>query len=330
MISTSEFKELNAENIFIKITGFDIFKYYVTNFKKLDVSFCSELRADKHPGVRIRQNKGNWLYKDFSFEEHTFSPIGYVMAKYVIGYGDALRKINNDFRLNLGAAPMFKTKEVPIIHNREEIEKLEFSETELKIVSTPFKNKHLVYYAEQGIYKPVLDFYNVKALEGYFLSKEGTRKYIKISKTTTAFAYCYGNYKYKILQPHSDFKWITNANKNVIQGWNQLPLIGDLCIITSSLKDVMLFYTYGYAACAPGSEMGFIPEDKLEELKRRFKEVLIFFDNDSPGITSAAKYAAKYALQYTYVPEEYPEKDITDFYKKYKKERTKILIDSVL
>ena len=76
--------------------------------------------------------------------------------------------------------------------------------------------------------------------------------------------------------------------------------------------------------------MGFIPEDKLEELKRRFKEVLIFFDNDSPGITSAAKYAAKYDLQYTYVPEEYPEKDITDFYKKYKKERTKILIDSVL
>lgn len=330
MISTSEFKELNAENIFIKITGFDIFKYYVTNFKKLDVSFCSELRADKHPGVRIRQNKGNWLYKDFSFEEHTFSPIGYVMAKYVISYGDALRKINNDFRLNLGAAPMFKTKEVPVIHNREEIEKLKFSETELKIVSTLFKNKHLVYYAEQGIYKPVLDFYKVKALEGYFLSKDGNRKYIKISKNNTAFAYCYGNYKYKILQPDSDFKWITNANKNIVQGWNQLPLTGDLCIITSSLKDAMLFHTYGYAACAPGSEMGFIPEDKLEELKRRFKEVLIFFDNDSPGITSAAKYAAKYDLQYTYVPEEYPEKDITDFYKKYKKERTKILIDSVL
>lgn len=330
MISTSEFKELNAENIFIKITGFDIFKYYVTNFKKMDVSFCSELREDKNPGVRIRQNKGNWLYKDFSFEEHTFSPIGYVMAKYVISYGDALKKINSDFNLNLGAAPMYKTKESPIIHNREDIEKLKFSETEIRIVSMPYKNKHLVYYAEQGIYKPVLDYYKVKALEGYFLKKDGSKKYIKINKNNKAFAYCYGNYKYKILQPDNNFKWITNANKEIVQGWSQLPETGDLCIITSSLKDAMLFYTYGYAACAPGSEMGFIPESKLKELKERFKEVIIFFDNDSPGITSAAKYASKYDIHFTHIPEEYPEKDITDFYKKYKKERTKILIDSVL
>ena len=155
-------------------------------------------------------------------------------------------------------------------------------------------------------------------------------KYISINKNSKAFAYCYGEYKYKLLQPDNKFKWITNATKDIVQGWNQLPEKGDLCIITSSLKDSMLFYSYGYAACAPGSESGFIPEDKLKELKSRFKEVLIFFDNDEPGIKNAAKFAAKYNLKYTNIPEEYKQKDITDFYKKYKRERTKIIIESVL
>ena len=330
MISTNDYKELNTENIFAKITGFDIFKHYVTNFKKIDVSFCSELRQDKHPGVRIRYQNSNWLYKDFGCEEHTFSPVGYVMYKYVISYGDALRKINSDFKLNLGTGVMNSTKDSPIIHNREEIEKLEFSETELKIVSVPYTTKHLVYYAEQGIYKPVLDFYRVKPIAGYYLTKAGKRQYIRIPSKDTAFAYCYGNYKYKILQPNSEYKWITNASRDIVQGWAQLPKTGDLCFITSSLKDVMLLHALGYAAVAPGSEMGFIPEDNLEELKSRFKEVLIFFDNDTPGITSAAKYASKYGLQYTHIPEEYLEKDITDYFKKYKKQRTELILNSII
>lgn len=331
MISTSDFEELSKENIYKKITGYDIFKHYVSNFKKSDVSFCSDIRVDKHPGVRIRLHNGNWLYKDFAHEEHTFSPIGYVMYKYVMSYGQALRLINADFKLGLGAEPEKGYKQpIATIHNREDIEKLEYASTDLRVVSIPFTNKHLVYYAEQGIYKEVLDHFRVKAIAGYYITKGTQRKYIRIPKQEIAFSYAFGDYKYKILQPNGSYKWITNAGKDVVQGWAQLPKTGDLCIITSSLKDVMLFYTLGYSAVAPGSEMGFPTEEQIKELKSRFKEVLIFFDNDSPGITSAAKYAAKYDLQYTHIPEEYPEKDITDFFKKYKKMRTELIINSVL
>ena len=46
----------------------------------------------------------------------------------------------------------------------------------------------------------------------------------------------------------------------------------------------MVLYNLGIAAIAPQSETQFIEENVLEDLRKRFKHIVLLFDNDQTGI----------------------------------------------
>ena len=93
---------LHTDVILGKITEYDIFMYYCTNFKELGKKFRSDLREDKSPTVSIIPYNGKLLYKDFG-SDHSFNCFNYVAAKYNCTFYDALRIIDNDFNLNLSS-----------------------------------------------------------------------------------------------------------------------------------------------------------------------------------------------------------------------------------
>ena len=49
--------------------------------------------------------------------------------------------------------------------------------------------------------------------------------------------------------------------------------------------------------------------------------MIIFYDNDTPGLVQAKKYSEQYNLPYIYLPLDGP-KDISDYYKAFGKEAT--------
>ena len=93
------------------------------------------------------------------------------------------------------------------------------------------------------------------------------------------------------------------------------------------MKDVMCLYSCGITACAPNSETQFISDSILEDLKQRFKNIVVLFDNDKTGISFMNRLKRKYPdLIYTWIPRHYNAKDISDYYKEYGRKETLHLI----
>ena len=89
----------------------------------------------------------------------------------------------------------------------------------------------------------------------------------------------------------------------------------------------MCFYSMGITAIAPNSETQFIPEPVLEDLKKRFKYIVVLFDNDETGIKFLNKVKREHPeLIYTWIPRDSGAKDISDYYALYKKDKTIKLI----
>lgn len=83
-------------------------------------------------------------------------------------------------------------------------------------------------------------------------------------------------------------KWATNCNANDIWGINDLDPTGDKLIITKSYKDWRVLKNQGIKNVIAFQNEGMYPsENLLEPLLLRFKEVIVFFDNDRAGIEAA-------------------------------------------
>lgn len=325
MISTKNYQELTPENIFKKISGYDIFKYYIPDFKNVQTSFKSPLRVDKKADVRIfKTRSGDFMYKDFAKPEHTFNSLKFVQELYNESFRETLQRINDDFHLNLGLTRKSYTKPKPTTVTQEYLDNIK-GEKHIRIVSKPADYFNSMYFHRHKISVSTLNKFKVKPIKGYFLN------FNYFPCKGTAFAYCFGNYKYKILQPYDlEFKWLSNTENTIIQGWEQLPEKGTICFITSSLKDVMVLHEIGYNAVAPQSEAGSLPEEVVDELKRRFEHVIIFYDSDKPGMDAARKLQKQTGFDVVYLPDMIEEKDPADYAKNHGLGQLQIIVDSIL
>ena len=263
---------LTVERILSKISEVDIFAYYCNSFKQLGVKFCSELRQDNKPGVYIISWKGRLLYKDFACPEHKFDCFGYVMAAYNVSFYSALRIIDNDFGLNLASNKEEMAFTKGYLGYRSKIKIEDKKVTIIKKKSRPWKRKDADFWSQYLISKKTLIKFAVSPISHYWIND---------SRFTCERSYAYKiGKKYKIYSPYEKVKWMSNTNYKQIQGYDQLPNKGDLCIIASSLKDVMCLFEMGISAVAMQSEMQLPLRSTIEELKQRFKQVAVFYDND--------------------------------------------------
>lgn len=202
-----------------------------------------------------------------------------------------------------------------------------------KIISY-YKNftlEDLKYWNSFGISYPTLRIFNVRACsKSFIITMSGNNPLeLNYSNSNPLYSYDFGNGIYKLyrpLTPDKKYKFLSNTNSSDIQGISQLPKNGELLVITSSLKDVMVLYELGISAIAPQSENTFIPADIISDLKLRFKKILIFYDSDKAGYDCAERLAKDTDLDCIFIPDLYNIKDISDFCKIYGIERTRELI----
>ena len=128
--------------------------------------------------------------------------------------------------------------------------------------------------------------------------------------------YAYKVYdRFKIYRPLASkyTKWRTNLTNRHVQGLSELPQEGgNLLIITKSLKDVMCLYEMGFNAIAASSETTFIPDDILNLLQTKWKNIIILYDRDKTGMKTAREYSKKYGLDAIFVHKKFKAKDISD------------------
>ncbi len=286
----------------------------------------SPLREDTSPTCAFyRNSKGDLIFKDFRGDFHG-NFIGVVMYKYKCSWNKALRIIANDLNLiksysleknepllNYTGSKLSQTEPVLI-----QIEKQEYSEFELK-----FWNKY-------GITLETLNKFNVMSCKNVFLNSKLFHSWFK---NQLVFGY-YGGKKqgieqWRIYFPNKKkYKFISNWRSIQIQGIKNIPETGDYLVVTKSLKDVMVLHELGIPAIAPISENLFISQSVFDKLKSRFKNIILFYDNDLAGIMNMNKIRKEFKdLKVIFIPRKYKVKDISDYFEKYGNEKTIELIN---
>lgn len=304
---------------------------YMSTYLRLPIQKglqVSPLRKDKRPTCSFcRSKNGELMFHDFGTGFHA-NFIGVVMEIHNCTYRQALRIIAEDFGLvkKLSDRPSVKIK-------TSDVTITEKSETIIQVQPRPFTEQELKWWKEFGISQNTLKKFKVCACESIFLNGN----YFSSSSPRIPIYgyYCgkkLGQELWRIYFPSKrTFRFLSNVGKSYIQGARQLPKTGDVLLITKSQKDLMLAYELGIPAIAPCSEVLFLNPIQLKHLKRRFKTIVVIYDNDLTGIRNLKQIKVKYPELYTFfIPRKYNVKDISDFYKKYGETETKRLAGELL
>ena len=320
--------KITKELILSRFSEEQLMEYYLHIPVKKGL-FRSPLRRDKQPTCSFYRNKsGTLIFKDFATGQH-LNIFDVVQSIFRCDYFESLRIIANDFgivrdnalhknpgKINLNPIKI-KDKEISKI----QIEVQEFTDSELK------------WWGKYGISKDILKRFNVYSCKHVFLNDQ---LFAESQQHCPIFGY-YGK-KYQGLElwrcyfpKRTSFRFITNWPSKKIQGYDQLPKKGKLLVITKSMKDSMCLYSCGITACAPNSENLFIPDKVLEDLKNRFENIVVLYDNDRHGLYNIAKIRKEHPeLTYVFIPKRYGSKDISDFYKDHGRRETLNLIKTFI
>lgn len=291
--------------------------------------FRSPLRRDKQPTCSFYRNKsGTLIFKDFATGQY-LNVFDVVQSIFKCDYFESLRIIANDFGIVRNNALHKNPGKINL--NPIKIKDKEISKIQIEIQE--FTDNELKWWERYGITIDILRRFDVYSCKHVFLNDQ---LFAKSQQHCPIFGY-YGK-KYQGLElwrcyfpKRTSFRFITNWPSKKIQGYDQLPKKGKLLVITKSMKDSMCLYSCGITACAPNSENLFIPDKVLEDLKNRFENIVVLYDNDRPGLYNMAKIRKEHPeLTYVFIPKRYGSKDISDFYKDHGRKETLNLIKTFI
>ena len=290
---------ITIEWILSKVTEYDIYAKYIGQFK-VGMIYNSPFRKDKNPSFGIYYSKRT---KQLLFKDHGTGECGNVI-KFVslftgkTEYNDILSDIVD--KLNI-------TNNTKLVSSKQYIQP---TETVIGVVRQEFTDVDINYWKQFNISINTLKKFNVNSIKYYLCNGivKGTYK-----RENPMYAYkVYNNFK--IYRPLADkyTKWRNNLTDYDIQGYEQLPQKGDILFITKSMKDVMCLHEIGYPAVSPSSESTFLPKDVLEQLKTRFKRIIILFDRDVAGVKRSRKLSRETGLEAMFINKKFKAKDISD------------------
>ena len=285
--------------ILSKVTEYDIYAKYIGQFK-VGMIYNSPFRKDKNPSFGIYYSKRT---KQLLFKDHGTGECGNVI-KFVslftgkTEYNDILSDIVD--KLNI-------TNNTKLVSSKQYIPP---TETVIGVVRQEFTDIDINYWKQFNISINTLKKFNVNSIKYYLCNGivKGTYK-----RENPMYAYkVYNNFK--IYRPLADkyTKWRNNLTDYDIQGYEQLPQKGDILFITKSMKDVMCLHEMGYPAVSPSSESTFLPKDVLEQLKTRFKRIIILFDRDTSGVKRSRKLSRETSLEAMFINKKFKAKDVSD------------------
>jgi hypothetical protein len=259
---------------------------------------------ERTPSMCIYMNKDNtYKYKDFS-----------------TGKGGSYIDLVKDFHqlpFHKACQLIIENYNDYVLHNNGGYDLEDFQRaSKYKVTSTKTRSwstQDQYFWTQFNIGSKLLEAHHVKPLESYCMTKDDKELCI-------TGLYLYGYFKadgtlYKIYQPKTlDKKFIKVSD--YIQGMHQC--IGEKhLIITSSLKDVMSIKSLKLSldVIAPDSENTMLKQEMMEELRDKYKKIIVLFDNDDAGIKAMHAYKEKYPfIEITLLP---MSKDVSDSIKDY-------------
>ena len=324
---TLNFPTRLTKEYILKYTNQESLMSYYLGLPVTKKLYRNPLRNDRHVTAAFWRNPqtGDLIFNDFA-TGIGLDFIGVIRSKFHVSYHEALKIAARD----LGLISNYSPKKIKPVE--------EFkcsSKTNIQVEIKPFSQTELNWWLKYGITEDTLKLYNVFSVNTVFINEN-----IYSRNQKMVFGYYFGKRDdiefWKIYYPlKTNNRFIMNCNKNMLQGIKQLPKEDDLLIITKSLKDVMCFHELGISAIAPNSETMFMTPGVYKKLQTRFKDIVVFFDNDYQGIKSVNKLRKNFAefdikLNIIWIPRKYGFKDITDAVKGIGFEKVQYVVQELL
>ncbi len=319
-------EKITEEEILKRTTEFDIYDFYMPTKFEIGKIMSSPFRNDQNPsfGIFKSSKTGSLLFKDQATGDigNCFKFVKILTYKT---YKEALK----DIWSNIIEKNIQPSKQGKIIRDRYKNRK-----TMISIKRKNFTKSDDEYWGQYKITRDILKKYQVYPISKMMVNDKPLE--FKYSPDNPMYAYKVYN-SFKIYRPYSEErknKWRSNCGLYDIQGWEQLPKKGDLIVITKALKDVMVLSLFNVPAIAPQGEQSLIPKEVVNELKKRFKRIVMLYDYDEGGMMGVDKMKKEYGFEHVYIPKHYLElynvKDISDHIKEFGFNKTKKLLKELL
>ena len=312
-------KYIKPEDVLKRISEEEIYVRYIGDEFLSKRAISSPLRTDNVPSFSVYRGTrtGVIMWKDFVLKESggVFSLIQRLHS--LTDYAEAVRLVARDFGL-ISADDLPSSRQLRSPQDKK-IGKLVRDEIKISVRYRQPKNYDREYWASYGVRPEVLRKYHVYAVSLIFYNDWVIR--------APKYCYAYLEYKdgkptYKIYQPFDkDRKFTNNNDYSVWEGWVQLPKKGEKLIITSSRKDVMsIVSTTQIPSIALQSENVNPKHHVVQQLKDRFKEIFVLYDNDvhakeNWGMAFGKELAEEFSLTHIWIPDSYNSKDYSDLVK---------------
>lgn len=323
---------VTLDDILSKTTEVDILAYYL-GVTEIPCIIHSPLRVDNNASFGLYSRDGHRIfYIDFATKERG-STFDILSQLWGYNYMETLAKIASDI-------PKFTTKISNIKQNASKASRVSrLNSTELQCKVRGWASYDIEYWKSYGITLEWLKYAEVYPISHKIIIKDGNKYVFGADK----YAYAYVEHKegkvtLKIYQPFNKngYKWSSNIDRSVWGLWTKIPKYGTNLIISSSVKDCLniMCNLRIPSICLQGE--GYLPKPHImEELKSRYKNIIVFFDNDfanpnNPGHNDAKKLSEEYNLKMVEIPKEYESKDPSDLFKKYGKDRYLVIMNEIL
>lgn len=300
-------------SILSELGEFNILHYYL-GISKIPCVIKSPYRYDEHPSLGLFSKDGKTIgWTDFALKEGG-SLVELLSKCWGESHLSVINKIREDSS-NISSNAIVKVSKLTSHTNN--IRSLEKSEIQCKV--RDWEDYDLDYWNSFGITKEWLEYADVYPISHKIIIK-GDKKYVfKADKLAYAYLeFKEGKQTMKIYQPlnKKGFKWATSTDRSVISLWTKVPEYEDKICICSSLKDALcLWSNTGIPAIAPQGEGYNISNTAVNELKRRYKEIYILYDNDEAGLKDSLSLSMSTGFINLTLPKINNTKDISDMYK---------------
>lgn len=225
-------------------------------------------RGDDDPSFILKvSKKGNLYWRDFGINQDKigFGAVALVSELLGVSREAALLDIKNNLESgNKPTTTLSIPKPVP-----------------KALYGQKLRDWEIAWWEENlWLSKRYLDFFKVASLKGYW---RGDKRIWSSTPEIPAYLYLDCNKAYRPTAQNGR-KHRGIDNRDIVEGWNQLPQNADHFILQTSKKDVMVFRRMGLLGAAPPSEnslSGIIK--RAREIDGRFTHKFCVCDNDDAG-----------------------------------------------
>jgi hypothetical protein len=283
--------DIDRDYILEKIGEEAIFEKYLGFSVNYDLMFCNPLRLDNKPACAFYYNGYKIKFHDITkkFNEDCF---GIVMAKYNISFGQAIRKIAEDFGLLEGGKEYTFEKII--------IPKPPKEEVIIHFEPRNWTQRDQDHWGELYVGSEELQFFDTFSVKSLFTHAKGRDNLYMYKQDDLCFAYKEGKYTkiYRPELPPHQGKFYNNIPKRLYHGFRQLPEKCDKIVLTKSMKDIIVNYVLGYPSTGPISENSIITLNGFKLLQAKTPYIYALFDPDDTGRECAWQHWEQYKIPY--------------------------------